>query len=505
MRPWHCWILFALTACGQTPPPAAAPATQPASETGPHRAQVAAQVQPLFDAELLTGLVVGLYDAGKVEIYGFGAGPGNALPDGATLFELGPATKIYTSLLLADAVQRRDVELDTPLAELLPLGVTVPVRDNAVITLKHLALHSAGLPRLPPVLAARSASPDPYAGYGEDALYKDLIRTQLEATPGTQVTYSNFGAGVLGFVLGRKLGGGYAKQITERVLRPLGLEDTYLTVPAAAAARRATGTNEDLAATPPWTFDALAGAAALVTTARDQLKLIEAELDAAAGGAQPLRRAMKLTQEPQIDRPGDNMGLGWMIDSVGRYWHNGGTGGFHAFVGFDPKTRRGVVLLASTATSMIDRLSDAMYKVLEGAPPAPAKLPGAAALAAFAGTYELSGTRLQVVAEGKRLYLEGPGEPRHRLSPISERELWLEALHSMAVFEKEGDKVVRVLFGIGDRMLVAPRVEPGAPPATTPAPAPALAPPATAPAPKTTAPTPKATPPAAPKPPPAKL
>jgi hypothetical protein len=150
--------------------------------------------------------------------------------------------------------------------------------------------------------------------------------------------------------------------------------------------------------------------------------------------------------------------MGWLIDATGRCWHNGGTGGFHAFVGFDPKTRRGVVILASTATALIDRLAEAMYTILEGAPSPPLKLAAAADLTAFAGDYDLSGTSLQVIAEGKRLYLTGPGEPRHRLSPISDHEFWLEALQSVAVFERDGDKVARVVFGIGDRRVVAPRV-----------------------------------------------
>jgi hypothetical protein len=100
-----------------------------------------------------------------------------------------------------------------------------------------------------------------------------------------------------------------------------------------------------------------------------------------------------------------------------------------------------------------------MYKVLEGAPPPPAKLPGAAELAGFTGSYDLGGTTLQVIAEGKRLYLSGPGEPRHRLAPIGEREFWLEALQSIAVFENEGDKVARIVFGVGDRRVVVPRVD----------------------------------------------
>ena len=453
-------VVIVVAACGQSahvaPPPPVIGA-----EAGRYHDPIEAQVRPFLDAELVSGVVVGLYSAGKIEIYGFGKGPNNAPPDGATLFELGPVTKVFTSLLLADAVQRREVSLDAPLAELLPPGVTVPIRDKVEITLKHLALHSSGLPPWPPSVAARGNAPEVLAHYGEDALYNELIRLELQATPGTQIAYSNFGAGLLGFVLGRKLGGGFAKVLGDRVLRPLDLKDTVLTVAPAAAARRAAGTTDDLAAAPPWTFDALAGAAALWTTARDQLQLIDAELDAAEGGSRPLRRAMKLTQEPELDRAGQNEGLGWMIDSAGRYWHNGSTAGFHAFVGFDPKTKHGVVVLASTATSLVDRLAAAAYKILDdpSAPPEPAKFATPADHARFAGTYDLAGSRLSVIAVGKRLYLEGPGEPRHRLSPLSDHEFVIESLQSIAVFEKDGDKIARMVFGIGDRTIAAPRVE----------------------------------------------
>ena len=453
-------IVIVVAACGHSapvapPPPAIGP------EAGRHHEQIEAQVKPFLDAELVSGVVVAIYDAGKTEVYGFGKGPNNAPPDGATLFELGPPTKVFTSLLLADAVQRREVVLDSPVAELLPPGVTVPIRDKVAITLKHLALHSSGLPAWPPSLAMRPNAHEVFARYGEDALYNDLIQTELPIAPGTQIVYSNYGAGLLGFALGRKIGGGFAKALADRVLKPLELKDTFLTVPPAAAARRAAGTNDDLAAAPPWTFDALAGAAGLWTSARDQLQLIDAELDAADGGSRALRRAMKLTQEPELERAGQNEGLGWMIDSAGRHWHNGSTAGFHSFVGFDAKTKRGVVVLASTATSLVDRLAAAAYKILEdpSAPPAPARFATAADHALYAGTYDLAGAKLKVVAQGVRLYLEAPDEPRRRLSPLSDHEFIIEALQSIAVFEKDGDKVTRLTFGIGDRTLVAPRVE----------------------------------------------
>src|SRR5262245_56734875 len=183
-------VLAFAGACGSgsklvKPPPVTA-----AIETERYREDVEAQVQPFLDAELVSGLVIGLYNGGKTEIYGFGTGPNQKPPDGSTLFELGPITTVYTALMLADSVQRREVDLDTPISDLLPLGVTVPTRDKVAITLKHLVLHGSGLPRMPPSLERRGPAPDPYAGYDENALYGDLIRSDLVATPGTQIAFS---------------------------------------------------------------------------------------------------------------------------------------------------------------------------------------------------------------------------------------------------------------------------------------------------------------------------
>src|SRR5258706_9875041 len=119
---------FALVACGSTSHPKPPPVIDGAHDK--HRDAVAALIQPMIDAEIASGIVVGLYDAGKTEIYGFGKGPEGKPPTGTTLFEIGSITKVYTSLLLADAIQRREVALDTPVAGLLPPGVTVPTADS---------------------------------------------------------------------------------------------------------------------------------------------------------------------------------------------------------------------------------------------------------------------------------------------------------------------------------------------------------------------------------------
>jgi serine-type D-Ala-D-Ala carboxypeptidase/endopeptidase len=453
--------LITVACGGSSRKPVTGAATPETDPRGSHEAAIAAQVQPMIDGEIASGIVVGIYDAGRLEIYGFGSGPGGKPPDGRTLFELGSVTKVYTSLLLADAVQRREVELDTPVATLLPPGVTAPTAGKDAITLRHLAMHSSGLPRLPPSLEPRAQSTNPYAGYGENELYTDLVRTRLDAPPGTRIHYSNYGAGLLGHVLGAKLGVGYREAIQTRILSPLGLVDTFFTVPPAAAARKVQGTNSELVRVPAWHWDALSGAGALISTARDQLALIEAELEAAAGGRATLRRAMALTQESQLEGSGSNVALGWQIDGDGRYWHNGTTGGHHAFVGFDPKTRRGVVLLASTAAGMLDQLAPRIYKIMAGEQVKPVVIPTAEQLASYAGTYQFGDQPLEMIAQGRRIYVEGPGEPKIRMLPIGEREFWIEPLQAIVVFERDGDtgKAKRAVFVIGERQLTLPRVD----------------------------------------------
>jgi len=60
---------------------------------------------------------------------------------------------------------------------------------------------------------------------------------------------------------------------------------------------------------------------------------------------------------------------------------------------------------------------------------------------------------------GKRIYVEGPGEPRIRMLPISDHEFWIEPLQSVCVFEQKDGKVSRAIFVLGERQMSAPRIE----------------------------------------------
>jgi D-alanyl-D-alanine-carboxypeptidase/D-alanyl-D-alanine-endopeptidase len=112
----------------------------------------------------------------------------------------------------------------------------------------------------------------------------------------------------------------------------------------------ATGHNGMLAPVANWDLPTLAGAGALRSSTNDMLTFLEAILGYKKS---PLARAMNAMLEVRRPLGQSTIGLGWMIVSAhGREIavHDGGTGGFCTWVGYDPKERVGVVVLSNAAT-----------------------------------------------------------------------------------------------------------------------------------------------------------
>src|SRR5262245_6551156 len=108
-------------------------------------------VQRIDESKQSVGIVVGVIEPKGRRIVSYGA-PAKGDPrtlNGDTIFEIGSITKVFTSLLMADMVQRGEVALSDPISKYLPPEVKVPSRNGKTITLEDLSTHTSGLPRLP--------------------------------------------------------------------------------------------------------------------------------------------------------------------------------------------------------------------------------------------------------------------------------------------------------------------------------------------------------------------
>ena len=250
-------ILFAAVACGDTPTPARPDAATLPDAPLPTALQntVAASINGDRSAACVAVAVIGTTTETAIAC----AAPNQTRGlTATTAFEIGSISKTMTGFVVAALVNQGKLALEKPLADYVPSGTTVPTFAGQPILLKHVATHTAGLPRMPPRLVVADPA-NPYAGFSESELWLSLADVQLPQTPGTSWAYSNFGFMLLSTVATHASGGTLEALLQQTLFQPLGMNHAYIRqMPTATVAAK--GHTPGGREVPAWEFtDAMAG------------------------------------------------------------------------------------------------------------------------------------------------------------------------------------------------------------------------------------------------------
>jgi serine-type D-Ala-D-Ala carboxypeptidase/endopeptidase len=325
------------------------------------------------------GIVVGLIDARGRRIIAYGGlEKGDKRPlDGDSIFEIGSVTKVFTALLAADMAERGEIRLDDPIAKYLPPSVNVPRRKGRQITIIDLATHTSGLPRT--LQDIRPKTPvSPMGDYGLDELYSLLSSYELPRDIGSKYQYSNLGFGLLGLGLARRAGTDYESLVETRIAGPLRMRDTRITLTPQMQERLVAGHNGALMTIRSGSTPTLGAAGALRSTANDLLIFLSAALGYTDSVLSAPMRTLLATRRP-TGEPLIDVAMAWNVDTrKGEeiIWKNGTTGGYRAFIGYDARSRVGVVALSNATTE--PGVDDIALHLLDPRYPL-AAFPGAAA------------------------------------------------------------------------------------------------------------------------------
>ncbi len=393
---------------------------------------------------------VGAYDNGERRIVGLGrlASDDARVPAGDTVFEIGSISKVFTALLIQVQVDAGRMTWDDTIERHLP-GLQFASDAVASITLRELATHSSGLPRLPPNMPLEDVL-DPYAGYDRVRLL-DFLTAYDPDQLAKRYDYSNLGAGLLGLLAGDAAKTGYADAMASDVLEPLGMHRTSVGIDERQRARLARGFNgmEDV---PNWSgFDALAGAGALLSSIDDLLRFVHLNLEPGA-----LAGALTAIRLPQYSGA---TGLGWHIHAIDEddpvFWHNGGTGGYASFLAIRPKLRTGVVVL--TASIDFDLVTELGFTQINGVA---GTAPSTQDLTPYVGAYRLSDDFvLTVYRHDDELFAQATGQGAFRLRNIGERVFEFLPADIRVTFDAPADGLTKRLeLQQGETITPAPRV-----------------------------------------------
>lgn len=290
---------------------------------------------------------------------------GNIDIDENTLFEIGSITKVFTALATARHEVQNPGFLNTNISEFVP-----ETKGSAIehTTLLQLATHTSGFPRLPSsmgILYRLFNRDDPYKEYSREDLIEDL---QQESAPPLKpsFTYSNFGYISLGLALEKSQHTEFSKILKEQIFEPLGMKTSFVHYTDSNEKQVVPGHGQKGEITSVWHMDAAAPAGAIKSSVYELSLFLSSYLNPPSPQT-TLGKAMKLTQEPQIEvNERQAIGLSWIIRKSPEgniYWHNGGTGGFRSFIAFEPKTQRGVILLSNFAG--VETLDPAGFMLLK--------------------------------------------------------------------------------------------------------------------------------------------
>ena len=401
----------------------------------------------------------GFYNYGKTSM------PDGADVDEHTVYEIGSISKVFTCILLADEVLKGQLSLEDPVAKFLPEHVRMPQRDGKEITLKDLATHTSGLPRMPDNLQPADES-NPFADYSFTQLYAFISSYELPRAIGAQYEYSNLGMGLLGHVLELHTGKSYESLVIERIARPLGMSSTAIGLTQDMKSRLAKGHNMQLEEVSNWDIISLAGAGGIRSTSSDMLKFIKANMSTADT---PLHKAMQLSHEIAYAQEDTEfqLGLGWHYTNNNTIvWHNGGTGGYKAFAGFVKNGNKGVVVLTNS-TSGVDELG---VKVLDDALnlelPKKVVFPDVVevsedVLEAYVGVYEVSPQfKITITRAGQQLFLQATGQSKLELFASAQSEFFLKVVEASISFNTdENDKVNAMTLHQGGQHVPATKVQ----------------------------------------------
>lgn len=353
-------------------------------------AQVAQVVNPtitaLMKAQAIPGMAVAVLYQGKPYFFTWGQADvaGNKPVTRQTLFELGSVSKTFTGVLGGDAVARGEIALSDPASK---YWTALSGKQWEGITLLHLATYTAGgLPLQVPESVTDAA-----------ALEKYYQTWQPEWAPGTKRQYANASIGLFGALAVKPSKMDFEQALTRRVLKPLNLNHTWVTVPASEQANYAWGYRDGKAVhVSPGMLDA--EAYGVKTSIVDMAGWLQANIQPDHIQNPSLKKGVAIAQSRYWQVGEMYQGLGWEMlnwpvtsrileqgadnqyalaardakaltpaqPPVRASWvhKTGATGGFGSYIAFIPEKNLGIVMLANKNYPNPERVK-AAYQILE--------------------------------------------------------------------------------------------------------------------------------------------
>lgn len=282
-------------------------------------------------------ITVGMMKDGSASYTVYGAN-GKELPQELHTYEIGSITKTFTAAMVSKAIQEGKIDLNSSIAQY----ITLP-EGNEYPTVAELLTHTSGYKGeyfAQPMVSNFIHDRNDFYGITKEMIIRKA--SEISLPDEYEFNYSNYGYAVLGVILENVYGSNYKTLMNQFLQTELKLSHTQISEQ-----------NGDLGKYWDWNDDdAYLAAGAITSDIADMLAYAQMQLDKNEyfADCQVSLRVIDASTE-QYKMLGiniDEIGMAWIIDNENNIiWHNGGTGDYNSYLGFDPTTGTAVVILSN--------------------------------------------------------------------------------------------------------------------------------------------------------------
>lgn len=256
-------------------------------------------------------------------------------------YEIGSLTKTFTAALVNKAIMEGKIEIDDTIDQYLDLS-----DGSQYPTIKALLTHTSGYQGHyfeSPMISNFFKGRNDFCGITREMALRKASALNMDKE-NYSFRYSNYGYAVLGLVLENVYESDYTALVNDFAQNQLALADTKIS--------DQTG---DLGKYWAWkTNDAYLPAGGMTSNISDMLSYAKMQLEGNPYFSE-CHKSLKIINASSEDYKTmgiqmDEIGMAWIMDCENEIiWHNGGTGDYNCYLGFDLEADTAVVVLSNLA------------------------------------------------------------------------------------------------------------------------------------------------------------
>ncbi len=284
-----------------------------------------------------------------------------------TLFELCSNSKSFTALGILNLQKKGLIKLDDPVTKYIP-WLKMKYQDKvALITIEDLLHQTSGIP-------SKTIDKIPISNDDNaiEETVKTLINVELDSEPGKKFQYATINYDVLGLIIEKVTGVPYEEYMEENIIKPMGLNNTYLYKNEAVNEFMAQGYKIEFLK--PRLYDAPVyrgnkPAGYIISNAEDMAKWLKIQMGT-FDGSKLSKELIEDSHKPKVQEfdTVSYYAKGWFVrekDDVVIY-HPGDNPNYSSFIVYNPEKKIGVAVLSNIDSSYVAKVADGIYGILIG-------------------------------------------------------------------------------------------------------------------------------------------